>query len=115
ARRRAAVARLAAAVPAPDPAEDVARRLDDERRAQRAIDLMRSLPERDRDLFVLCVWQGLSYEAAADALGIPIGTVRSRLSRARARLRRLLPEPHAPAGDERGEGAEPRPESGEES
>ena len=40
----------------------------------------------DRDVLLLCVWQGLTYAEAAVALGVPVGTVRSRLSRARARL-----------------------------
>jgi DNA-directed RNA polymerase specialized sigma24 family protein len=40
----------------------------------------------DRDVLVLCVWQGLTYAEAAVALGVPVGTVRSRLSRARSRL-----------------------------
>lgn len=54
-----------------------------------ALGLPASLPRREQDIFVLCTWQGLSYEDAALALGIPVGTVRSRLSRARARLREL--------------------------
>jgi len=37
--------------------------------------------------------EGLSYGEVADALGIPIGTVRSRISRARLRLRELLDAP----------------------
>ena len=37
-----------------------------------------------RDVLALCVWSGLSYEEAALALAIPVGTVRSRLARARA-------------------------------
>jgi hypothetical protein len=37
----------------------------------------------------LCVWSGLGYAEAAEALGIPVGTVRSRLSRARAKLGKL--------------------------
>ena len=40
-------------------------------------------------MLALCVWSGLDYAAAAQALGVPVGTVRSRLSRARARLAKL--------------------------
>ena len=47
------------------------------------------LPKREQDVLALCVWGGLSYEEAAVALGLPVGTVRSRLSRARARMREL--------------------------
>jgi RNA polymerase sigma-70 factor (ECF subfamily) len=47
------------------------------------------LPRREQDVVALCDWSGLSYEEAADALGIPIGTVRSRLARGRRRLREL--------------------------
>jgi DNA-directed RNA polymerase specialized sigma24 family protein len=43
----------------------------------------------ERELIALCVWSGLDYASAARVLGIPVGTVRSRLSRARARLRKL--------------------------
>ena len=47
---------------------------------------LRQLPESDKDVLSLCLWSELSYEDAAAALEIPVGTVRSRLSRARARL-----------------------------
>ena len=45
------------------------------------------LPRREQEVLALCVWSELSYAEAAAALGVPIGTVRSRLSRARERLR----------------------------
>ncbi len=48
------------------------------------------LPEPFRDVVVLCDLEGLSYAEAADALKIPIGTVRSRLFRGRELLRRWL-------------------------
>jgi RNA polymerase sigma-70 factor (ECF subfamily) len=48
-----------------------------------------SLPEAERDALLLHVWEGLSYEDVADALDVPVGTVRSRLHRARARIREL--------------------------
>ena len=45
-----------------------------------------------RNLILLYAWAELSYEQLAEALGLPIGTVRSRLSRTRAKLRaRVLP------------------------
>lgn len=43
----------------------------------------------ERDVFILCAWQGLSYGDTAQALGVPVGTVRSTLSRARQKLREL--------------------------
>jgi len=43
-----------------------------------------------RDTLLLVAWGDLSYEEAATALGVPIGTVRSRVSRARSKLRRTL-------------------------
>lgn len=51
---------------------------------------LRTLPARDRDALLLFAWADLSYEQIADALAIPIGTVRSRLARARTRLRNAL-------------------------
>jgi len=104
-RRQAAMARVSAPRAEPDPSEEVADRLDVARRVDRTLEALGSLPESDRELFVLCVWQELTYEEAASALGIPVGTVRSRLSRARSRLRVALREPEAGAGMNR---AKPR-------
>jgi RNA polymerase sigma-70 factor (ECF subfamily) len=44
----------------------------------------------ERDVLLLFAWGDLSYVEIAEALGIPVGTVRSRLSRARSRFRDLL-------------------------
>lgn len=44
----------------------------------------------ERDLLLLVAWAELSYEEAAEALGVPVGTVRSRLSRTKDKLRRRL-------------------------
>jgi len=44
----------------------------------------------DRDVVLLIAWEDLSYQQVADALDIPIGTVRSRLHRARQQLRARL-------------------------
>jgi RNA polymerase sigma factor (sigma-70 family) len=48
------------------------------------------LGRRDREVLLLFFWADLSYEAIAATLGVPVGTVRSRLNRARLRLRELL-------------------------
>ncbi len=74
----------------PDFAEDLAGQLD----SQRELDLLRlaleHLGDDDRDLLLLCVAEGLTPTEVAAALDLPAGTVRSRLSRARSRLRVLL-------------------------
>ena len=44
----------------------------------------------DRDVLILIAWEELTYHEAARALGIPVGTVRSRLNRARAVIRKVL-------------------------
>mgnify|MGYP005863869435 CR=1 FL=1 len=49
-----------------------------------------ALPEAQRDVVVLVDVEGLAYAEAAAALGIPVGTVMSRLHRARAGLREQL-------------------------
>jgi RNA polymerase sigma-70 factor (ECF subfamily) len=96
----AAVRRLPEPEAEPDFAPAAEERIDDERRMQQALDVLRELPEREQEVFVLCAWMELSYEDAALALGLPIGTVRSRLSRARARLRELEPgRGHLEGGD----------------
>jgi len=46
----------------------------------------------DRDVLLLFAWGSLSYEEIAQALDIPVGTVRSRLHRARAAVRAALPD-----------------------
>ena len=49
-----------------------------------------SLPLADREVLFLHAWADLSYAEIAEALDVPIGTVRSRLSRARARIREQI-------------------------
>jgi len=90
ARRIHAVARLAAhRLPPIDLADGVSGAVDAAELWPRVADAVTALPEPGRDALVLHVWEGLSYEEVADALGVPIGTVRSRLNRARGRLREL--------------------------
>ena len=58
--------------------------------SRRLAEALAALKAAYRDALLLVAWGGLSYEETADALGIPVGTVRSRISRARADLRRAL-------------------------
>ena len=68
--------------PSPSVLDGLTRRADIDR-VRRAVD---SLPPAYREVVVLCELEGLAYAEAAAALSCPIGTVRSRLSRARALL-----------------------------
>ncbi|MFE1856833.1 RNA polymerase sigma factor [Streptomyces sp. NPDC059489] len=87
--RAAASAAAAAELSVPDHAEEVAERVDDRRRLAQALSALASLRRTEREVVALCLGEGLDYEAAAEALGIPVGTVASRLSRARKKLRAL--------------------------
>lgn len=49
-----------------------------------------SLSTADRDVLLLIAWEQLSYDEVAAALGVPVGTVRSRLHRARRKVREAL-------------------------
>jgi RNA polymerase sigma-70 factor (ECF subfamily) len=90
ARRIGAMARLAVQQPR---ALDASARVDEVVDAHelwpRVADAIAELPEDERDALILYVWEELSYEEIATALGTPIGTVRSRLNRARQTLREL--------------------------
>ncbi|MFD0475770.1 RNA polymerase sigma factor [Nonomuraea thailandensis] len=71
-------------------ADRVADRVTAEQLSPRLARGLKSLPRGDRDALMLVACAGLSYAEAAFALGVPIGTVSSRLNRARARLRKTL-------------------------
>lgn len=88
-RHRQALTRLRAAAPTEggEPESAVIARIDALRHVREGREAIRSLPRREREVLVLIADRGLSYEETANALGVPIGTVRSRLSRARSRLR----------------------------
>lgn len=82
ARRHAVIVKVGAAPAHPD--WEVA----DHERAEQAL---RALPEEQRVLIELSYFEGLTYREMAEQAGIPIGTVRSRLSAAMQKLRKDLP------------------------
>jgi len=87
ARRFRAMARVPAERPLDeDPAERAVAAADAGARWTRVMDAIGTLPEAERQVLLLFAWEELSYDEIALALGIPVGTVRSRLSRGRARL-----------------------------
>lgn len=88
-RYRMALARLPRPRDEDDPAQAVVDRLDDEAQMARLRDGLRALPRTQQDVLSLCVWEGLTAKEAAVALGTSEATVRTRLHRARKRLRTL--------------------------
>jgi RNA polymerase sigma-70 factor (ECF subfamily) len=89
-RLRKLLDRLPDPVPDGDHAGEVARRLDDERRMSAVRRAVAKLPRHERETLELVVWSGLTMAEAADALGVPVGTVKARLHRTRRRFPDLL-------------------------
>ncbi|MFF4371347.1 RNA polymerase sigma factor [Streptomyces sp. NPDC001594] len=98
-RHRDAIARLPPPSTVPDVADAVVSRISDAAQAAAALAVLNRLRHADREVLLLYVWSGLSHAEVAQACGTSVGTVRSRLSRARARLQKLtashLAEPPA--------------------
>lgn len=63
------------------------------------LDLLATLPDERREAFVLTQLLGLPYAEAADVTNCPVGTIRSRVARARASLLDLLAEPEESCSD----------------
>ncbi|WNI24319.1 RNA polymerase sigma factor [Streptomyces sp. ITFR-16] len=99
ARHRQTAARAAGRPQAPadavvgDPWQAVDQRLDAAAVGPRLRSVLAALPEAERELLLLVAWEQLTPAEAAAAVGIPAGTARSRLHRARARLRDGLTGP----------------------
>lgn len=83
------IAEIAADV-VPDAIELAGARMDAERSVKRISTALRRLSPGDRDVVLLYAWGDLDYAGISLALGIPVGTVRSRLNRARRLLRSAL-------------------------
>jgi RNA polymerase sigma factor (sigma-70 family) len=93
-RHRDALERVRGVGQIPDDLETEAiLRVDAIRQIRAGGDAIRALPRREREVLALLAWGELSYGEIAAALGLPIGTVRSRLARARARLGDSFPIP----------------------
>jgi RNA polymerase sigma-70 factor (ECF subfamily) len=96
-RRLRAYARAAASEPAAPSMGDVDQRLDAEALGAVLAAALAELPARKRDVLLLCAWADLSPAEIAVALGVPAGTVRSDLHRARGFLESKLAESGRPA------------------
>jgi RNA polymerase sigma factor (sigma-70 family) len=86
--------RMLRSLPASEPHEDFGDRSAERATAAqlrpRLLAVLDALPRLDRELLLLVAWAGLSYEEAAQALGLTVSAVRSRLNRIRVRTRREL-------------------------
>ncbi|TMR33664.1 RNA polymerase sigma factor [Nonomuraea zeae] len=82
--------------------DEVDRRVAADGARRRLAKALAGLSQKHRDTLLLVTWTELTYEEAAVALGVPVGTVRSRMNRARSRLRRVLGDIDPTAADEEG-------------
>lgn len=108
-RKRRAIKRLPLPVPESDHADGVARRLDSQQRMAGLRAQLETMPRAQVEVLLLWAWEQLSYDEIAKVVGVPVGTVRSRLSRARAYLNlrdgtsgrdRAFPESEPPMDDD---------------
>jgi len=92
-RYRDALERVRGVGPTPNDLEaEAIARLDAIQRLREGGEAIRKLPRREREVLALLAWSDLSYGEIAAALELPIGTVRSRLARARTRLGDAFPD-----------------------
>lgn len=89
-RRQRFLGTLPGATAQVDPADDAVARADADRAWQVVGPAVAALPDAVAETLLLHLWAELTYEEIAEALGVPIGTVRSRINRAKGRLRDAL-------------------------
>lgn len=86
-RHRAAMARIAAPLVVADFTDDVVERIAAEQQMRLFLPALRKLPARERQVIELCIAGELRADEVAVLLNVPVGTVKSRLSRGLAKLR----------------------------
>jgi RNA polymerase sigma factor (sigma-70 family) len=106
-RFRAMLERLPRLDPVSDFGDNLDERISSSNRMRALLKEIRRLPRREQDVVTLCIWHGLSSSEAAAALAVPEATVRTRLHRARARLRKHTID-NSDRRDIIAEGVEPR-------
>jgi RNA polymerase sigma factor (sigma-70 family) len=92
-RYRAALGRLPPGGSTASAEDDAIPRVDAQRRLTVALEAIAGLSRDQRDVVNLVLWSGVSYEDAARVLDVPVGTVRSRVARARQKLGESLAAP----------------------
>jgi RNA polymerase sigma factor (sigma-70 family) len=89
--RQQRIAQVAAAEPVvPGHADQVAASVTAQAMRTLLGTALAALPPGDRDVLLLIAWEQLTYQEVSVALAIPVGTVRSRLHRARTKVRQTL-------------------------
>ncbi|MFQ5523686.1 MAG: RNA polymerase sigma factor [Acidimicrobiia bacterium] len=100
--------RLYLAMPADRPSgldeSEIADRIDAERIGRQVNHVLAGMPARDRDALLLHALDDFTYSEIGKILGVPPGTVGSRISRARRKLREALGDIEAILGEDRGQG-----------
>jgi len=91
-RYREALSRVRAETVAGDFGDRVADRVTAEQLRPRLSAVLSGLPRHDRELLLLVAWTDLTYEESAQALGVSVSAVKSRLHRIRVRTRQALRE-----------------------
>jgi RNA polymerase sigma factor (sigma-70 family) len=89
-RLRSAVGRLSRTDDRGAQLDEVLSRVDAPADLARAAETIARLAPDDRDALLLLAWESLSYEEIASVQGVPLGTVKSRVNRARTQLREAL-------------------------
>ena len=87
-----------------DHASTVAMAVDSQKTWSMLRDVLVTLDDTSREMLLLLAWEDLSYQHIANAFDVPVGTVRSRLHRARVKLRRSLLSTHRDGNADTSEG-----------